>query len=111
MSWIKEVLVDLAVTVFIIAAVLLADPWMKYVIWVYTGIMLITKTIVLSSDNFMQIVDKSKNNAPDWFAHLLYAINTLVLLLFSWWYAAAGWATIWLFSYLTQKKLKARRGK
>lgn len=111
MSWIKEVIVDLAVTVFIIAAVLLSDPWMKYIIWAYTGIMLITKTIVLSSDNFMQIVDKSKNNAPDWFAHLLYAVNTLVLLFFSWWYAAAGWAIIWLFSYLTQRKLKARRGK
>lgn len=110
MSWIKEVLVDIAVTLFIIAAVLLADPWMKYIVWAYTGIMLLTKTIVMSSDNFMQIVNKSKTNAPDWFAHLMYALNTLVLLYFSWWYASAGWALIWLFSYLTQRKLQARKG-
>lgn len=110
MSWIKELIVDLAVTVLIIVAVILSDPWMKYVIWVYTGIMLLTRIVVFSSDSFIQIVNKSKNKAPDWVAHLLYATNTLVLLYFSWWYAAGGWAAIWLFSYLTQRKLKARKG-
>lgn len=110
MNWIKEVIVDVAVTIFIIAAVLLGDIWMKYIIWVYTGIMLLTKGIVLSSDNFLQIVKKSKNNAPEWFAHLLYATNTLVLFYFAWWYAAAGWVLIWLFSFLTQRKLKKRKG-
>lgn len=110
MNWIKEVIVDIAVTIFIIAAVMLSDPWMKYVIWVYTGIMLLTKTLVLTNDNFMQLVSKSKNNAPEWFAHLLYAINTIVLFYFGWWYAAAGWAAIWLFSFLSQRKIKKRRG-
>lgn len=111
MNWLREVIVDIAVTIFIIASVLLADPWMKYIIWAYTAIMLLTKGIVLSSDNFMQIVKKSKNSAPEWFAHLLYGTNTFVLLYFTWWYAAAGWALIWFFSFLTQRKLKQRKGK
>lgn len=111
MTWLKEVIVDIAVTIFIIASVLLDDIWMKYIIWAYTGIMLLTKGIVLSSDNFMQIVKKSKNSAPEWFAHLLYGINTLVLFYFTWWYAATGWALIWLFSFLTQRKLDRQKGK
>lgn len=110
MSWLKEVIVDIAVTIFIIASVWLADPWMKYIIWAYTGIMLLTKSIVLFSDNFMQIAKKAKNTAPEWFAHLLYATNTFVLFYFTWWYAAAGWLLIWLFSFLTQRKLNQRKG-
>lgn len=110
MSWLKEVIVDIAVTIFIITAVLLAEPWMKYIIWAYTGIMLLTKTIVLFGDSFTQLVSKAKNNAPEWFAHLLYALNTAALLYFGWWYAAAGWALIWLFSFLTQRKLNKRKG-
>lgn len=111
MSWIREVIVDIAVTLFIIASVLLADPWMRYIIWAYTGIMLLTKTLVLTSDGFMQMVQKSKSEAPEWFAHVLYAINTIVLAFFSWWYAAGGWALIWLFSFLAQRTINRRKGK
>ncbi len=105
MNWIKEVIVDIAVTLFIIAAVLLEDPWMKYIIWIYTGLMLLTKTLVITRDSFAQLASKAKTNAPDWFSHLLYATNTIVLYAFQWWYAAAGWTLIWLFSYLSERRL------
>lgn len=110
MSWLREVIVDILVTLFIIASVLLGDPWMRYIIWAYTGIMLLTKTLVLTSDYFMQIVQKSKTETPQWFSHLLYGINTIVLAYFSWWYAAVGWALIWLFSYLAQRTINKRKG-
>lgn len=110
MNWIKDILVDIAVTVFIVATVLLSDPWMKWVIWVYTGIMLLTKSIVVISDNFLMMVKKAKNEVPDWIPHLLYATNTALLFYYQWWYAAGGWALIWVFSYFADQKIKRRRG-
>ncbi|MDZ7714887.1 MAG: hypothetical protein U5J95_01620 [Balneolaceae bacterium] len=110
MNWLKDILVDIAVTVFIITAVLLSDPWMKWVIWVYTGIMLLTKAMVLLGDNLLMIVKKAKNEVPSWIPHLLYGINTALLLYFQWWYAAGGWALIWIFSFIADQKIKSRRG-
>lgn len=104
MSWLKDVIVDIAVSIFIVSAVLLQDPWMRYVIWAYTGLMLIAKLVVLTGDSFSQIAKKARSDAPDWFSHLLYAVNTIALFVGQWWYAAVAWALIWLFSYLAQRK-------
>lgn len=110
MNWIKDALVDITVTIFIIAAILLADPWMHWVIWIYTAIMLLTKGIVLIGDNFLMLVKKAKNDVPLWLPHLLYAINTVSLVYAKWWYAAAGWGLIWLFSFIADRKIRARKG-
>ena len=111
MSWIKDVLVDLIVTVFIIVAIFLETTWMRWVVIGYTGIMVVAKSIVLAGDSALQLIRKTKTEAPDWFAHLLYAINTGVLLYGTWWYIAGGWAIIWVLSYVAQRKLKASQGK
>jgi len=111
MNWLKDVLVDIAVTIFIIVAVLLSDQWMKWIIWIYTGIMLLTKSLVLTGDNLLMLVKKAKNDVPEWLPHLLYATNTIVLLYFTWWYAATGWALIWVFSIIAQRKIDARKGR
>lgn len=106
MSWLKEVIVDIAVSVFIVASALYGLLWMQWIVWIYTGIMLLTKGIVLMGDNVLQLMSKTRTNAPEWFSHLLYAINTGVLFYIGWWYAATGWALIWLFSFLAQRRLK-----
>lgn len=111
MNWLKDTIVDIAVTVFIVVAVLLTDPWMKWVIWIYTGIMLLTKVIVVMGDNFLMLVKKAKNDVPNWVPHLLYAINTGALAYIHWWYAAGAWALIWIFSIIADQKIKARKGK
>ena len=110
MNWLKDTLVDISVTVFIVVAVLLADPWMRWVIWVYTGIMLLTKTIVIIGDNFLMLIKKAKSDVPNWVPHVLYAINTAVLVYAQWWYASVGWALIWIFSIIADQKIKARKG-
>lgn len=110
MNWLKDTLVDIAVTVFIITAIILVDPWMHWVIWIYTGIMLLTKGIVLMGDNFVMLMKKAKNDVPEWVPHLLYAANTGALAYAEWWYAAAGWALIWILSIMANQKIKARKG-
>lgn len=110
MYWIKEVFVDVVVSVFIIVAVLLEFPWMRWIITGYTLLLLLAKIIVLVGDSTLQLIRKTKTNAPDWFSHLLYALNTVVLLYAQWWYLAGAWILIWLLSLRAQQKLKARTG-
>lgn len=111
MSWIKDVLVDLIVTAFIIASIFLEMSWMRWIVIGYTAIMVVAKGIVLAGDSALQLIRKTKTEAPDWLPHVLYAINTGVLLYGAWWYTAGGWVIIWLLSYLAQRKLKASKGK
>lgn len=110
MSWLKDVVVDIAATVLIIATVLTSYTVLAWIVWGYTGLLLLTKLLVQFSD-FTNLIKKSQTEAPEWFSHLLYAANTGVLLSFQWWYAGAGWALIWGLSYLTQRKIKKRQGK
>lgn len=106
MSWLKDVLVDITATVFIIAAVLLNYPLLTGILWVYTGLLLFVKLLVVVGDDFFNLMTKAKTDAPEWFSHLLYAINTSVLFYFHWWYVASGWLLIWILSFLTQRKIE-----
>lgn len=111
MSWIKDVVVDLIVTAFIITSAILLETWMWWVVIIYTAVMLLAKVVVLAGDNALQLIRKTKTDAPDWFPHLLYGLNTATLIYGEWWFAAAGWLGIWVLSFLAQRKLKAAQGK
>lgn len=106
MSWLKDVTVDIAATALIIATVLMSSQILSIIVWGYTGLLLFVKLLVFVGDDFMNLINKAKTEAPEWFTHLLYAANTGMLLFFQWWYAGAGWAIIWGLSYLTQRKIK-----
>ena len=108
MSWLKDVIVDIAATVVIIVTVLTGNSIFGGIVWGYTGLLLLAKLIPLLGDGFQYMMKKSKTDAPEWFSHLLYAANTGFLLYFQWWYAGTGWVVIWLLSYLTQRKLDAQ---
>jgi len=105
MSWIKEVIVDIIATAIIIAAVFTSNSILMGIVWGYTGLILLAKIVAFWGNGFQNMMEKAQTNAPDWFTHLLYAINTGALLFFSHWYAGSAWAVIWLLSYLTQRKL------
>lgn len=103
MSWIKEVIVDILVTIFIVVSIWFGDVWMWWVLVVYTGLLLVAKTAVLMSDGFLSR-NQTKQQAPNWFIHLLYGANVFLLGYAGWWYLLGGWVLIWLFSYLGQRK-------
>lgn len=110
MSWIKEVLVDIVVTVFIIAALVMDATWMHWVVVGYTGVLVLAKILVLAGDDALQLIRKTQGEAPDWFPQLLYAINAGALLYFRQWYLAAGWLLIWLLSYRALRKFRGKKG-
>jgi hypothetical protein len=102
MDWLKDVIVDILVTVFIAAFIWFGYIWMWWVIAVYSGLLLVAKAVVLTGDGFLS---RTQNNqqAPDWFLHVLYALNIIMLGMFGWWWLTGGWCLIWLFSYLGQR--------
>lgn len=108
MGWLRDVIVDLIATAVILAAVLTSNSVLSVLVWGYTGLLLLVKILVLTGGDVLNLINKTKSEAPEWFSHLLYAINTGVLLAFQWWYVGAGWVLIWIFSYLTKRKLEAK---
>jgi hypothetical protein len=112
MKWIKNVIVDIVVSGVIVAAVLLKIEWLTIVVIAYTVLMLVLKLLSVISDPFMKSVKTGKTTtveAPLWFISSLYAFNVLVLLAFAWYYTAAQWVLIWLFSWIVFKKGKSKK--
>jgi len=101
--WITEILVDLTVTATIICAVLLGYTWLHYIVIGYTILLLLVKFMVVISSQFQAITKKGKSTVPYWVYHLLYALNTTSLLIFSWYVTAIGWLIIWGLSIYISK--------
>jgi hypothetical protein len=110
MHWLKEVFVDIIVTLFIISSIFIETSWMQWVIIGYTALMLLVKIIVLVGDSSLQLIRKTATDAPDWIPHLLYALNTGFLFYGQWWATAIAWGLIWILSFIAQRKLNAMRG-
>lgn len=108
MSWLKDVIVDILATLLIILTVLSNQYFLEVIVLGYTALLLAVKLVVVIGNDFMHVISKAKSEAPEWFGHLLYGINTLILLSFQWWYTGVAWAVIWLLSYLTQQKINAK---
>ncbi len=102
MKWLKEVVVDVAVTAAIILAVLSPSSWLRYVILGYSLLMLFLKAATLSNEAVLKRLKKSQT--PVWVFHILYAVNVIVLSVFHWWLVAAIWVGIWGLSFLAQRK-------
>jgi len=114
MKWVRNVIVDIVVGVVIIIAALSKIEWLAIVVIAYTVLMLVLKFLAVISDPFMKSVQKGKVTAiqaPLWFTSSLYAVNVVVLLAFGWYYTAAQWVVIWLFSWIAFKKSKKAKVK
>ena len=106
MKWFKDIVIDLLVSVFILAAVLIADPYLTMAVIIYSSFILISKLIFLTS----KVSDKSKKKlttaVPQWAYHLLYGFNTVILFAYQWWYTAACWLLIWIASAIYNRRTK-----
>ncbi|HYW35774.1 MAG TPA: hypothetical protein VE868_10240 [Balneolaceae bacterium] len=105
MRWLKSVIVDILVTIFIGISYWFRFSWMWWVIAVYSALILFAKVIALYGETFLR-QSKRSEQAPEWFYHVLYFLNIILLIVSYWWYLAGAWVLIWLFSYLAQRKTK-----
>lgn len=93
MSWLKHVLIDLLITLCVVLATFGAIVWAKWVVWIYTPLMVLLKLGALGAK-----LPQPKDGPPDGFFHVLYGVNLAILLWHAWWWVAAGWAAIWVLS-------------
>lgn len=109
MSWLKSVLIDIAVTIIIAFYVFQSPEWGYWIIVIYTPLMLLLKVGALTS-GVAQAVKKSDSSAPSWFFHLLYSVNLLLFLIANWWLMAGMWAAIWILSAVQESKKTPKKG-
>jgi len=108
MGWIKNVVLDLVVTAIVAWWVFSAAEWAYWVILVYTPLMVVLKLVGLSSGVSMAAA-QTKDAAPLWFFHVVYAVNLILLLVGKWWLMVAGWAIIWVLSAIGEARKPAVR--
>ncbi|MDX1592388.1 MAG: hypothetical protein R3283_10515 [Balneolaceae bacterium] len=96
MHWLKNSAVDLLATLVIAIVVFFdSDYHLEYIVYIYTGLMVLARTITLFSSNFRAITKKKVSEAPQWVYHLLYFLNTGILIFGGFYITAACWAYIW----------------
>ncbi|MEQ9105749.1 MAG: hypothetical protein RIE53_13750 [Rhodothermales bacterium] len=98
MSWLKHVIVDLAITAVIILYALQGPEWAWWILVIYTPLLIVLKLLAMSSGVAGAVKAKGGNEPPDWFFHVIYAVSVLLLLRADDYLLAAGWAVIWILS-------------
>lgn len=105
MGWIKNVIIDIIVTIVIIVVTSNVLPaWADWIVLIYTPMMLLMKALALFG-GIAKIKHKNpEEEPPAWFLHVLYAINTVALAYAGWYITAGQWAFIWLFSFIIDRR-------
>lgn len=109
MTWIKNAIIDIASTAVIIAYALTLATWSWWIIAIYTPLMVLLKVFALSGA--ASSVQRKADDVPSWFYHVLYAANVVLLLTASFYYAAIGWAAIWILSSVAESKSRPKKKK
>ncbi len=109
MSWIKNALIDIAVTAVIAAYYFTGATWGWWVIAIYTPLMVLLKLFALSGA--ANAVQRKADDVPVWFYHVLYAANVVLLVVSDFLYAGIGWAAIWVLSTIAESKRPKSKSK
>ena len=108
MSWIKNALIDLAVTAVIAIFAFNGATWGWWVIAIYTPLMVLLKVFALSGA--ATAVQRKADDVPAWFYHVLYGANVILLFVAAFNYAAFGWIAIWLLSVVAESRSRPKKG-
>jgi hypothetical protein len=107
MGWVRHVIIDLVITLCVVLATFFAQGWAAWVVWIYTPAMVLLKIGAIGAK-----LPQAKDGPPDWFFHVLYAVNVVILLYHGWYWVAAGWVVIWVLSALAaaRNRIPTKRG-
>ncbi len=111
MRWFKQALLDLIVTLAILLLAAAHFTWLEIPLMVYTVFVFLMKLVGWSNRELLRRMKKAPVPAPDWFYHLLYAVNVIALGASQRWITSMFWALIWLVSWLISRKLQSRKAK
>jgi hypothetical protein len=102
MAWIKNAIIDLGITVVIAVLAFTGVSWAWWIVAIYTPLMVLLKVFGLSTA--AAAVQQKASDVPTWFYHVLYGSNLILLLVAVFYWAAAGWAVIWVLSVVAESK-------
>ncbi|HET6568157.1 MAG TPA: hypothetical protein VFG50_09345 [Rhodothermales bacterium] len=109
MHWLKDVVIDIAITLVILAYALWQPQWAWWIVVVYSSLMLLLKGAALSSPLLTGMSTKKGQEVPFWFYHILYAVNVFALLTLRWYVMAGVWAAIWIMSIAADSQSRTKR--
>lgn len=96
MQWLKHITVDLIATIVVAIVVFFEETTvLLYVLYVYTGLMVLARAFTLFNQNFRSITKRKTESAPAWMYHTLYFLNVAFLAYGMYYVTAAGWVFIW----------------
>ncbi|HBQ60411.1 MAG TPA: hypothetical protein DD671_12525 [Balneolaceae bacterium] len=108
MAWIKDAVVDIIILLFIVAYAISLNSVLQVILWVYTGLLFISKVLAL----FMPSLQRRANNTqvPIYVYHIIYILTLGTLIYIGDFYFAAAWGIIWVLSviqYISSNKKKS----
>jgi hypothetical protein len=107
MKWLRNVVVDLAAMLVILAWVAQGWTWAAWAVWIYTPLMLALKAAALGLGSLLGRADRG--DVPEWFYHFVYAANVALLIYGARWILAAMWAAIWGLSAMAARRARRQQ--
>ena len=105
MGWLRHVIIDIAITVLIGVATFGGQVWAAWLVWFYTPLM-----VLLKLGAYTAKIPQKPSEVPDWFFHVMYAANLVMLLYHAWYWVAAGWVAIWILSVMIAARSRPKSG-
>ena len=96
MSWLKHVIIDLLATLVILIVVFHETTLLEYVLYIYTGLMVLARSSSFFRIDMRAITKEKHNVAPLWIYHLLYFLNVSILLFGQFYITSLFWLFIWV---------------
>ena len=111
MNWIKDSLVDIAVTIVMALAVFLDLEWARWAIMIYTPFMLAIRVYTYATRFSLTKVKATDVGVPPFVFHLLYGANVIISAFDfeRWWWITGSWVVIWILSALSLKHLAGKK--
>ena len=103
MNWLKNAFLDVAVTIMIGLATFGQMEWARWIVTVYTPLMLLLKLLAYRGARTPSKIKPTDAGVPTVVYHVLYAANVLISAADRWWWVAACWAVIWVLSAVSGK--------
>lgn len=101
MNWIKDAVLDVIILLFIVVFAYTYNNILEVVLWVYTGLLLLSKILAL----FMPSLQRraSKTQVPPLFYHIIYALTVGVFIYIEHYYFTGAWLLVWLLSVWNER--------
>lgn len=96
MMWLKHLTVDLLATLVITIVVFFETALLEYVLYIYTGLMLIARSLAFFRIDLRTVTKKKVEEAPIMVYHLLYIVNISILFYGLFYITAISWVYIYV---------------